>query len=225
MGNGNNTIVSTASWLLDPLYYATVELPALVDHLQYTNAAFRNRRDFHIVANSWGTMLSQLYLLNARETARKQRVTSMVLSGPFSDSQTYIQAQWDPIEGNLGTLPPFLQHRIRMLEKAQAYDSQEYQIINDVLSGKFTVRTQPAPDCWRKAEEQANMEIYTAMQGPSGKGFNFMFVLAVLCDSYTFATSLTSPRRFHGQRSLFPLIFVLFPGYLDTASEFRDTEA
>ena len=144
-------------WLLDTMYYATVELPALLRHWEFTTK-------FHIVGSSWGTALAQLYALEAQDDTRKS-LASMVLSGPFSDSQAYIQAQWDDQEGSLGSLPPFLLERIRILEAAHAYDSNEYQDIASALTGKFTLRTQPGPDCWIDAEEQANQEIYTKMQG------------------------------------------------------------
>ncbi|CAB9528650.1 Proline iminopeptidase [Seminavis robusta] len=144
-------------WLLDPDYYATVELPALLDHW--------NLRGYHIVGSSWGTLLAQLFVLNAT-TSQTQGLQSMVLSGPFSDSQSYIQAQWDPVDGTLGTLPDYVQDRIHTLEQQQAYQSKEYQTLNQVLKRFFTVRT-PFTDCYLKAEEHANEEIYTAMQGPS----------------------------------------------------------
>ena len=151
-----NSIETDYPWLLDTMYYATVELPALLRHWKFNTK-------FHIVGSSWGTALAQLYALDAEDDTRS--LASMVLSGPFSDSQAYIQAQWDDEEGNLGSLPPFLLERIRIVEAAHAYDSGEYQAIATALTGKFTLRTQPAPDCWIDAEEQANQEIYTKMQG------------------------------------------------------------
>ena len=152
--------VSDFPWLLDPLYYSTVELPALIRHL--------GLRDFHIVANSWGTMLSQLYALDAaKEDETRKHLVSMVLSGPLSDSVSYIEAQWSQTDGSLGSLPPFIQKRIHSLEENKDYDSEEYQTLDSILTGFFTLRTQPSPDCWIDSENQQNAEIYTAMQGPS----------------------------------------------------------
>ena len=145
-------------WLLDPGYYATEELPALLKHWQL--------KRFHLVGNSWGTMLAQLYALDASET---DGLASMVLSGPFSDSQSYIRAQWgdDEDDGTLGGLPPFIQQRIQTLEAQHAYESPEYEALDNIMTGFFTLRTEPAPDCWLTANAQTNMEIYVAMQGPS----------------------------------------------------------
>lgn len=150
-------------WLLDPLYYSTVELPAILKHLGW--------EDFHIVANSWGTMLAQLYALEAKDETRKH-LKSMVLSGPLSDSQAYVKAQWDQDDGSVGSLPPFIQKRIHAFQKENAFDSAEYAAVNDACTGKFTIRTVPFPDCWLDSEDQVNMDIYTAMQGPNEFGMS-----------------------------------------------------
>jgi proline-specific peptidase len=142
--------------LLDAKYYSEVELPALIDHWKLDK--------YHLVGHSWGTMLAQMFSLNAKNTSGLQ---SLTLAGPLSDAKTYIDAQWDEEDGNLGSLPPFVQDRIHSLEKADAYTSEEYKAIADVLTTFFTLRTSPAPDCFTKAEEKVNTEIYVGMQGPS----------------------------------------------------------
>jgi proline iminopeptidase len=102
--------------------------------------------------------------LNAKNTSGLQ---SLTLAGPLSDAKTYIDAQWDTKEGNLGSLPPFVQGRIQSLEKDAEYKSAEYKAITDVLTTFFTLRTAPPPDCFTKAETGANEEIYVGMQGAS----------------------------------------------------------
>lgn len=118
---------------LDPAYYSEVELPELLEHWKLER--------FHLLGHSWGTMLAQLYTLNANGS----KLESLILSGPLSDSQRYIEAQWDPKEGNLGSLPPYVQQRIHDLERRKAYDSKEYQALDSVLTTFFTLRTAPAP--------------------------------------------------------------------------------
>lgn len=142
--------------LLDSKYYTEEELPALIRHWKLDK--------YHIIGHSWGTMLAQLFALNAKNTSGLQ---SLTLAGPLSDAKTYIDAQWDEEEGNLGSLPPFVQDRIQSLEKDGAYDSTEYKAIDEVLTTFFTLRTAPSPDCFRRAEERVNTEIYVGMQGPS----------------------------------------------------------
>ena len=142
--------------LLTSEYYSEEELPALINHLSLDH--------YHILGHSWGTILAQLFALNAKNTSG---LTSLTLSGPLSDARSYIDAQWDETEGNLGSLPPFVQHRIKKLEEKQLYDSAEYEAIDEVLSTFFTLRTAPAPDCFTKSASGLNKEIYVGMQGAS----------------------------------------------------------
>ncbi|KAG7349827.1 proline-specific peptidase [Nitzschia inconspicua] len=145
--------------LLDPQYYATIELPTLINYW--------GLHKYHVVGNSWGTILLQYFELNVRPTG----LVSMTLSGPLSDGDLYIQSQWDAKVGNLGNLPPFVQKRIRHLEKTKQYESEEYNAINEALTGFFTVRTTPHPDCFQKSEEGVNAYIYVGMQGASEFAF------------------------------------------------------
>jgi proline iminopeptidase len=145
--------------LLDPQYYATVELPTLIDYWGLER--------YHVIGNSWGTILSQYFELNYRPAG----LLSMTLSGPLSDGDLYIQSQWDAKFGNLASLPPFVQDRIHFLENHQLYDSEEYHAIDKALTGFFTVRTNPAPDCFQQSEKGTNRFIYEGMQGASEFAF------------------------------------------------------
>jgi proline iminopeptidase len=153
--DANATIREKYPWLLTIEYYAHEELPAIVSHLGLT--------EFHIIGSSWGTVLSQYYALNMKNHG----LASMVLSGPLSDADLYIQSQWDDQDGSIGSLPPFVQERIRILEADKAYESEEYQQIDAILTNKFTCRTAPLPDCFLESEKHFNKEIYVGMQGAS----------------------------------------------------------
>jgi proline-specific peptidase len=153
--SSNTSVKDDFPWLLTTSYYAEEELPALVSHLGLTK--------FHIIANSWGTVLSQYFALDTNPKG----LASMVLSGPFSDADLYIKSQWDELDGTIGSLPPFVQARIHKLEADKAYDSQEYAEINEILTTKFTCRTAPLPDCFVHSENNINTEIYVGMQGAS----------------------------------------------------------
>jgi proline iminopeptidase len=145
--------------LLDPQYYATVELPALIEYW--------GLQQYHVIGNSWGTILSQYFELNVRPAG----LVSLTLSGPLSDGDLYIQSQWDAKIGNLGNIPPFVQKRIHILEENQQYDSEEYHAIDTALTGFFTVRTTPFPDCFQASEDGVNKYIYVGMQGASEFAF------------------------------------------------------
>jgi pimeloyl-ACP methyl ester carboxylesterase len=95
-------------------------------------------RGFHILGHSWGTVLAQLFVLN-NNSNQTSGLQSIILSGPLSDSQSYVKAQWDEKEGNIGSMiPPFVKERIRQLEVDKLYDSTEYRAIDDTLTGFFT---------------------------------------------------------------------------------------
>lgn len=174
----NTTIISVKNeypHLLDPTYYSEIELPTLIDHWKLQR--------YHILGHSWGTILAQLFVLNyinnqkdgaTRNTHQevdddKDGLQSLILSGPISNANDYITAQWDATDdtNNLASLPPFVQHRIHTLEHQKAYNSSEYKAIESVLSTFFTVRTNPLPDCFVEASEGVNEEVYVGMQGAS----------------------------------------------------------
>lgn len=144
---------AAAPWLFDLSYYAE-ELTALIAHLGLTR--------HHVLGSSWGTIVAQLYALT-----HPTGLSSLVLSGPLSDSQLYIRSQWDEAEGNLGSLPPFVQRTLKSLDAAGRYDSAEYVAIARALTPFFTVRTTPAPDCFETANNLMNSEIYIGVQGAS----------------------------------------------------------
>ena len=150
----NSSIDDDFPWLLDPAYYATQELPTMIGQLRLER--------YHIVAHSWGTMLSQLFALQ-----RPAGLESMVLSGPLSDSRLWQDAMWDRDSGALGQLPPFIEARIKFLEENELYDSAEYKALAETLTAQSVCRTFPVPDCYRKSEQTMNREIYVRMQGPS----------------------------------------------------------
>ena len=157
--NSSNTTVSVSyPWLLDPNYYALEELPKLIDALGI--------QDFHLLGHSWGTILAQIFALDS-DSPVQSRMKSMTLSGCISDTQFYIQEQWDHHHGTLGRLPPFLRDQIQKLEDEQDYDSLAYQALDDFLTVKFTTRMTPLPDCFVEAAAGVNREIYVGMQGAS----------------------------------------------------------
>jgi proline-specific peptidase len=154
------SVLSSASiddypWLLEMSYYSEAELPALLSHLGLT--------EYHLLGSSWGTTLALLFALNTSP----EGLVSMVLSGPFADAKLYMDTQWDDEDGTLGSLPPFVQNRIRDLESKRAYNSSEYEAIDGILTSFFTCRTAPQPDCLVESAKGLNREIYIGMQGPS----------------------------------------------------------
>lgn len=174
--------------LLDPTYYSEIELPALIDHWKLQR--------YHILGHSWGTILAQLFAFyyanmntaysteedeEAGHRYQQQQQTpsslqSLILAGPVSDAKSYIAAQWNANEtndddngnnNNLASLPPFIQKRLHSLEEQRAYDTPEYEAIDEVLTTFFTMRTAPPPDCFTESANGTNKDIYVGMQGAS----------------------------------------------------------
>ena len=56
--------------LLDPLYYLTIELPCIVEYLGLDKC--------HIIANNWGTVLAQYFVLNANQKSKKITIVSII---------------------------------------------------------------------------------------------------------------------------------------------------
>ena len=147
---------ATYPHLLTPSYYSDVELPTLIQHWKLDQ--------YHLLGHSWGALLAQMFSILFHNATG---LASLTLIGPLSDAKSYIDAQWDSRDGNLGTLPPFMQDRIHALEENHQYDSAEYQAIDDVLTTYFTLRTAPAPDCFTESAAGLNKDIYVGMQGAS----------------------------------------------------------
>jgi hypothetical protein len=61
--------------------------------------------------------------------------------------------------GNMGGLPVFMKKTIKKLEAANAYDSPLYKEVEKDLTGQFTYRTFPTPECVQFAETHVNMEV------------------------------------------------------------------
>ncbi|CAE7252665.1 pip [Symbiodinium natans] len=144
-----------APWLLTVDYYVE-ELRTLVTALGW--------KQFHLVGSSWGTILSQAYAFT-----QDPRLRGVVLSGPLSDGDLYWHSQWDETDGNLGSLPFFVQATLWKLQTKKGLSSKLYAAEDEILTSFFTTRTTPVPDCFNAAKPTSNtsMEIYVGMQGAS----------------------------------------------------------
>ena len=57
--NNTTSVKDNYPWLFDPYYYATEELPQLLQHWNLTQ--------YHLIGNSWGTALAQLFCVEWRK--------------------------------------------------------------------------------------------------------------------------------------------------------------
>ena len=140
-GCGQSTIekdtpvsVSDHPHILDPVYYSEEELPALIDHWKLDK--------YHVLGHSWGTMLVQLFALNDENTSGMQ---SIILAGPLSDAKSYIAAQWDEEEGNLGSLPPFHPRQTSLARKGRFVRVQRVSSYRGCFDNVLYIANCPSP--------------------------------------------------------------------------------
>jgi len=153
-GCGDSTFVKdvakNAPWLLTTEYYVE-ELDQVVSHLKIDK--------FHLFGNSWGGMLVMMYALSDY----KNKIAGLIVSGGLSDAKTYIKLQQEYLQSSL---PPYLQEYMRNVSKNHNFDDPKYKALSEQLTGMWTSRTTPPPDCVLNSRTGANQEIYVAMQGP-----------------------------------------------------------
>jgi proline iminopeptidase len=156
-GRGDNNFTQKYSFLLNVSYYATEELPAVLNALDVDS--------FHLLGHSWGTMLALEYAINSTDALRNNML-SLTLSSPVPSFQEYARLQWDRQNGLMyQMLPPYLLERLRALIDVGDFNDPEYQLISDLCSDRFLLRTAVSMDCLEATMAGANMDIYVGMQG------------------------------------------------------------
>jgi len=147
-------------------YYAELELPALIDKLGFEK--------FHLFGTSWGTQIILQYAVSSNlrhhryQHQREAGLQSLILNAPIADNRKFVQYQWDPVDGSLGTLPLYLQERLRALNRTQDFGSDEFQALNNVIMGQFNARLGMLVDCWMDTEKAgiSNLDL-DQMTGPT----------------------------------------------------------
>ena len=143
-------VKQNAPYLLTMDYY-TSELYGLISHLGF--------RNYHILGHSWGSMVAQEFAITKPENMR-----SMILVGALSNGRVYIESQQAERHS---TLTPYLQKLLKRFDETKDYSSDLYLAVTHYLTGLWTIRTYPLPDCAEKSMSNMNAEIYTAINGVS----------------------------------------------------------
>jgi len=165
--NPNSCKVDEAHSYLLTLEYYTLELQALVEKLDLA------RSGYHIFGHSWGSVIAEMFAAK-----KPPGLVSLALGGALSNTKEYMAAQWDPVEGNLGTLPQVMQDLIKKVEIDGDFENEDYLSIVEYLTTQFMVRTFPPPDCITYSNTVINMDIFVRMVGPSDYFINPTSVLA-----------------------------------------------
>jgi pimeloyl-ACP methyl ester carboxylesterase len=121
---------------------------------------------FHIVGDSFGTMVALQYVLfhNRNNTQRNRHIQSMVLNGPIPCSKEYVDRGWDPDYGTIGTMPTYFRQRyFDIVQKQDFVENPEFEAMEQILSTTFLYRSGIMADCFLRAIARQNHEIYQQM--------------------------------------------------------------
>lgn len=114
---------------------------------------------FVLFGHSWGGLLAIEYALNY-----PQRLSGLVISNMTASIQSYLKR----IAALRAQLPAKTAHRLAELERARAYDSQEYEsIVFDTLYREHICRLDPMPEPVTRAVRWMSAPVYNTMQGRS----------------------------------------------------------
>lgn len=150
-GCGDSPIVGSPKdippHLLTVKYYID-ELASCVKHHQ---AECSN--GYVLFGSSWGGMLALEY---AVFQPYFEGLQGLILDGALADSQLYIKTQWRDV---LSKVPTLTQQRLKTLEEAKAFESEEYECIEEALSVQFTSRLLPPAQCYVDSLNKQNHDV------------------------------------------------------------------
>lgn len=158
----NTTIADDFPFLLDVNYYANEELPAVLQdalHDELTN------NGYHIVADSWGTMIAMKYVVDLKDNDANS-LLSLVFNSPIPKSTEYSDFSWDPVTGSLGRLPDYFKSRVQAVATSGDYESEEMQELSGVVLTNAYSRNGVFTDCVMASLGNPNEEVSIGMWGP-----------------------------------------------------------
>lgn len=127
------------------------ELDALIDHLGFDR--------FHLLGQSWGTMLAVLY---ARRYGQRG-IASLVLSAPYLSSPLWEADQ----RRHVSALPEKERDAILECEARGDFSSPAYAQAMDVFYRRHVCRMPVWPDSLNRTLQGMGMDVYGTMWGPS----------------------------------------------------------
>lgn len=127
------------------------ELDRLVRHL--------GLQRFHLLGQSWGSMLAVLYA----QMKGQGRLASLVLSAPYLSSPLWDQDQRRHVAG----LPEKERSAILDCEARGDYASVKYAQAMDVFYRRHVCRMKNWPDALNRSMQGMGLEVYNSMWGPS----------------------------------------------------------
>eukprot|EP00529_Nitzschia_sp_RCC80_P011271 CAMPEP_0113462800 /NCGR_PEP_ID=MMETSP0014_2-20120614/12299_1 /TAXON_ID=2857 /ORGANISM="Nitzschia sp." /LENGTH=619 /DNA_ID=CAMNT_0000354715 /DNA_START=147 /DNA_END=2003 /DNA_ORIENTATION=+ /assembly_acc=CAM_ASM_000159 len=151
--------------LLTLNYYAHIELPAILDALGWRNTSSSDTGGeggggYHILGESWGTQIAFEYAAHSHPNKPPEGLQSLLMNAPISDNHKFIEYQWDPTDGSVGTLPTYIQDRLKYYNSTnQDFDNEEFETLEDAVSSEFNARIGVVVDCWLETEKAGISQI------------------------------------------------------------------
>jgi L-proline amide hydrolase len=126
-------------------YYAKAELPAILNHLKWSQ--------YHILAESWGTQIAFQFAAHYdHQQTPPKGLLSLLLNAPIADNHKFIEYQWDPVDGSVGTLPAYTVQQLLQFNETQDFDNEEFMELEDSVMDTFNARIGVTVDCWLETE-------------------------------------------------------------------------
>jgi proline-specific peptidase len=115
-------------------------------------------KEIHLLGHSWGGSLALEYMLTKPDGVR-----SLILASTLSDSLQWI------LEARrlLAELPGDCLAVAARNEAASTFDSQEFQMLNDVFRRNYILRLDVLPECFKRSVKGSSDLVYRTMWGPS----------------------------------------------------------
>lgn len=142
-------------WIRDISYY-TAEIDDVV--------TFFKLKSFHLIGQSWGGLVTQAFLFDhmPNRSYNLPKVISVTHTSIFLSANTYSAGQ----NRILAMYPLGIRKIIERAVLENNFDSDDYNMVNEKLSGIHTLRTTPTPKCMN-VNSGFNGKLYVYMQGPS----------------------------------------------------------
>lgn len=120
--------------------------------------AFLKIEKFHMLGNSWGSMLATEYAL-----IKPNGLMGLILSGPFLSVPRWIS----DANALRKKLPIKLQDTLNKHEIDKTTNSDEYKNAELEFYKRYLCRIYPFPKLKQKTDEEAGLDVYNTMWGPS----------------------------------------------------------
>ncbi len=135
------------NWTID--YYVS-ELAEIINLLKL--------KEFHLFGHSWGTIISEEYILKEKPQGLKK----VIMSGTFISGRRWRRDADD----NIAKLPQKYRTAIALAVQTDNYDTPSFKEADDYYATQYG-RRHGKPECMKMSDKTMNNDIYVYMNGPS----------------------------------------------------------